>query len=108
MLMAAKYLKALVQMCSFWRQSSVAMTFVLADVLGWIQEWEEIWEEILSEASAYRGLQGLEVRQRLRKKKTLLISTKLLSSCAKTTTIISKPGNGHKGQKQELLPLHWD
>ncbi|KAF8858737.1 hypothetical protein BDZ45DRAFT_743164 [Acephala macrosclerotiorum] len=67
MLMAARCLKALVQMCSFWRQSSVAMTFVLADVLGWIQEWEEIWEEILSEASAYRGLQGLEVRQRLRK-----------------------------------------
>ncbi|KAE8443212.1 hypothetical protein EG329_002080 [Mollisiaceae sp. DMI_Dod_QoI] len=67
MLMAAQCLKALVQMCAFRSQSSPAIPFPPADVLSWIQEWEEIWDEILSEASAYRGLQGLEVRQRLRK-----------------------------------------
>ena len=67
LLLAAGCLKALVKMCAFWRQSSVSTNFILDDVLGWIQEWEEIWEEILSEASTYRGLQGLEVRQRLRK-----------------------------------------
>lgn len=66
MLMAAGCLKALVKMSAGWPQTSIPTSLSRADVLGWIQEWDEIWEEILSEASTYRGLQGLNVRQRMR------------------------------------------
>jgi len=53
-------------MCCMWRRSTVEITFGLSEVLGWIKQWEEIWEEILSEASVFRGLRGLRVRQRVR------------------------------------------
>jgi hypothetical protein len=86
--MAVRYLKALVSMCCIWRRSTVEIPFTTSEVLSWISKWEEIWEEIRSEASVCRGLQGLQIRQRIREKNSAGLYLAAIGLCIEEDNII--------------------
>jgi hypothetical protein len=68
--------------CCIWRRKKIGISFVASsEVLGWITKWEEIWEEFRNEASVFRGLQGLQIRQRIRERSSATLYTAALELC---------------------------
>ena len=81
-LMAVNCIKALVSTCCELRRMSVEISFVTSsEILGWVGKWEEIWEEIRTEASVFRGLQGLQVKQRIRERNSATLYMAAIKSC---------------------------
>ncbi len=85
--MAVTRLKILASMCCIWRRSTVEMFFAISEALAWISKWEETWEEIRSDASVFRGLQGLQVRQRIRERNATSLYAFAIELCVEQENI---------------------